>query len=247
MKKYIVFLVLLVSFISIPAFSQISKPLKRQSVNQKIAIPKTVKKTMSEIDIAKIEKQDNAKNRFGYAFHVDYNLTNSGKWVDLKNGDRIWFLTIECPRAKSINLTYDRFWLPPGATFHIYNKDTSQILGAFTENNNKGTAEKPRGFATGLVIGDLITLEYYEPKEVANPGIISIKTVVHGYRYIGPLRSFLKGGRTNFEGAADCNININCPEGVDWQDEKRSVALMILENTYCTGSITSGHLKPTDF
>jgi lysyl endopeptidase len=237
MKKAIYFLILMVSITCTPSFSQISKPIKRKSIQQKISIPETIKKTMEDIDMAHIEKQDNAKNRFGYAFHVDYNLTKSGKWVDLKNGDRIWFLTIECPKAKSINLTYDRFWLPPGATFHIYNKDTSQILGAFTENNNKGTAEKPRGFATGLVIGDLITLEYYEPKEVPNPGIISINKVIHGYRYIGPIRSFLKADDTNFEGSGACNVNINCPEGADWQDEKQSVALMVFAETFCTGSL----------
>jgi len=38
------------------------------------------------------------------------------------------------------------------------------------------------GFATGLVYGDKVVLEYYLPNEVKEVGIISISGIVHGYR-----------------------------------------------------------------
>jgi lysyl endopeptidase len=244
MKNKVLFFILLAISISLSSYSQISKPIKRQSIVKKVSIPKSIKKSMNDIDMDEIKKQDIADSiagrppRFGYPFLVDYNLTNSGKWVDLENGGRIWFLTIECPKAKSINLLYDSFWLPPNSTLHIYNNDTTQILGAFTENNNKGTVEKPKGFSTGLVIGNTITLEYYEPKEVINQGIISISRVVHGHRYIGPLRSLYKEFEKDYGDGGICNRNINCSEGADWQDEKQSVAVLLHNGVrWCTGSL----------
>jgi len=55
--------------------------------------------------------------RFGYRHDVNYNMENSGEWTDLPNGDKIWRLAISCPGALSINLLYDRFWLPDDAKF----------------------------------------------------------------------------------------------------------------------------------
>jgi hypothetical protein len=49
--------------------------------------------------------------RFGYPHAVNYNLNNSGEWITLQNGDKIWTLDIECSGALSINLLYDYFWV----------------------------------------------------------------------------------------------------------------------------------------
>ena len=59
------------------------------------------------IDRKKIQvedEQDEANGippRFGYLFKVDLNLSNSGEWIELENGDRLWKLEIHCPSAKS--------------------------------------------------------------------------------------------------------------------------------------------------
>ena len=42
---------------------------------------------------------------------------DAGYWHTLENGDRLCQLTIVCPKALSINLLYDKFWLPDGAKF----------------------------------------------------------------------------------------------------------------------------------
>jgi lysyl endopeptidase len=46
-------------------------------------------------------------------------------------------LKLHSPSAYSINLIYDEFYLPPGATFFIYNQDKTEVIGAFTDFNNK--------------------------------------------------------------------------------------------------------------
>ena len=193
--------------------------------------------TLPALDMATINKEDSIDNengmppRFGYPHKVNLNLENAGEWKVLPNGDKLWHLTITCPGAKSINLLYDKYWLPEGAKLFVYSKDKTRSIGAFTSKNNKGTKDELRGFATGLVYSDTVVVEYYEPKEVAYKGVVSIAYVVHGYRYIG-----LKNGQYGYSGS--CQVNVNCPEGQEWQNEKNAVALIIIDgSSLCTGSL----------
>ena len=95
-----------------------------------------------------------------------------------------------------------------------------------------------QGFATGLVYGDQVTLEYYLPNEVEEVGIISISGIVHGYKYILPEYGYGNVPGSGFNLSGNCQVNINCPEGNNWQNEKRAVALIIVGGSrMCTGSL----------
>lgn len=235
----ILFFVLIASILK----AQVSIGGKPYSFKHEIK-PKTVLtkgEKSFEFELQNIErlKQEDAENdvkdvpyRYGIAFEVNINLNNSGEWLELENNDRIWRLIIKCPSAKSINLSYDEFWLPEKSTLYIYNSTKSHIIGGFTSINNKGTKEKPSKFATGLIYGDEIILEYYEPNDVKGQGIISISNIIYGYRGIG------KDYEKSFGGSGACNVNINCsPYGDDWQDEKTSVAKIIFSGYTCSGSL----------
>lgn len=193
--------------------------------------------TMPQLDMEKIAKEDEEDEeydmppRFGYTHFVNYNLNNSGKWYEFPNGDKLWQLEVVCPSALSVNFCYDMFWLPDGGKFFVYSKDRKHTLGAFTSRNNKGSRDDTRGFATGLIYGDDVVLEYYQPKDVTFDAIISIDYIVHGYRYI-------QWDQKSMGDAADCMVNINCEEGQNWQNEKIAVAMIIVNgHRYCTGSL----------
>jgi hypothetical protein len=142
-------------------------------------------------------------------------------------------LEIYCPDALSVNLLYDKFWLPDGAKFFIYSNDKKHTIGAFTSVNNKGSKDNLRGFATGLVYGDKITLEYFLPKKLKEQGVISISHVVHGYRHIN-----IPGLENTVEVSGSCQVNVNCSEGQNWQNEKNAVALILVNgNASCSGSL----------
>ncbi len=187
-----------------------------------------------------IEDEEDAANgnppRFGSPSQFNLNLTNSGIWRELDNGDRIWHLVIQGSSALSLNLLYKQFMLPENSTFFIYNSEMTQILGAFTSLNNKGTNESIGKFATGLILDNEIILEYHEPRDVIGEGVIEIDWIVQGYRYINI---------ANFGDSGDCQVNVNCsPEGDDWQVEKNSVALILVNGfRWCTGSLINNTLQ----
>lgn len=246
MKIKIIFLSLLICGIAHNLQAQISnnKILPKSFLLSQVRFNESKIYTAPNVDMKKIEKEDFLDSvagyapRFGYPHKVNLNTQNSGEWIRLENGDKLWFLKIKCPKAKSINLLYDKFWLPNGATLHIYNKNKSQILGAFTSKNNKGTHAKPKGFSTTLVAGNVITLEYFEPSNTTDKGIISITKVIHGYKKIKLLSNFYEKGNKDFGDSASCNININCESGDDWRNEKESVGLLLHNGSrWCSGSL----------
>ena len=131
--------------------------------------------------------------------------------------------------------------MPEEAKFFVYNQNKRHHIGAFTNLNNKGTKDAVEGFATGLVYGNTIILEYYLPKNCSEKAIISISGIVHGYRYIMQEYGYgnVPGNNPNigFNQSGNCQVNINCLEGDNWQNEKHAVALILMGNSVCTGSL----------
>jgi len=196
-----------------------------------------VTRTMPAVDAAEMALIDEQyylekgrSIRFGEEHKVDFGLTNSGEWKTLPNNDKVWRLKIVCPNAFHINLIYDSFFMPEGARFFVYSGDASQVLGAFTSGNNKSYGT----FSTGLIPGQETILEYYEPASVSGQGLLNVSTVVHAYRSI--ISSLEKG----YGDSGSCNINVNCPQGADWQTIKTSV-VKILDGGFdhCTGTMVN--------
>ena len=167
--------------------------------------------------------------RFANPIPVNFNMQNSGVWTILENGSAIWQLRIESEGAFSLNVIYDIFNIPEGAEFFVYSEDREMILGAFTDYNHKPHG----GFSTAPVIGDKIILEYNEPHNASFRGNISLSTVAHDYK-----NAFFNTDR-GYGDSGSCNNNVACSVADDWQDEVRSVAMILTSggSRLCTGSI----------
>ncbi|HKK20022.1 MAG TPA: lysyl endopeptidase, partial [candidate division Zixibacteria bacterium] len=205
----------------------------------KAAVP-TV--TMGAVDTQKLLAEDQQQEklgepyRFGYPFDVQYDLTNSGIWEDLPDGTKLWRLKISCPGAYSINLIFDRFHLPDGAKLYIYNEDHSQVIGAFTSANNKPYDK----FATAPVKGDVSILEYSVPSNVGYPGELRVSRIVHAYKNVFFDRHVAKEA-LDFGNSGSCNNNVNCPVGLPWADQIRSVAMITTGGGFriCSGALVN--------
>ncbi|MCE9539674.1 MAG: serine protease, partial [Bacteroidetes bacterium] len=185
-----------------------------------------------DLDALKAEDEINSQNkgpfRFGFNHYVNYDLNNSGSWITLANGDRIFQLGLRSAGANSLNLAFDNFFIPDGAKLFIYTADKKYIIGAFTNQNN----DVSKKFATDLIPGDALVIEYFEPTEVANQGSFNLFRVTHGYRGVKEFteKSFGDGG--------SCQMNVNCPLGTNWQNEKQGVVCLVVGGSeFCTGSL----------
>ncbi len=193
-------------------------------------------KTLPNVDVQKLMNEDNlnvgkdAPYRFGKDIEVYYNLYNSGLWETLENGDKLWRLGIKSENALSLNFICNQFFIPQGANLFIYSEDKSTLLGSFTYENNNSY----HSFATTIIPSSSIILEYYEPKSVEDQGRININKVIHGYRDI-------LGKKGPFGTSGSCNINVNCPLGDAWQNDKRGVAIIVTSSNsaVCTGTIVN--------
>ena len=139
--------------------------------------------------------------RYGKIFNVDYNLNNIGTWDILDNGDKLWRLKISSKDAYAIGLEYDYFNLPEGSRFYVYSEDKNNTYGAYTYLNNQSDYL----FATPLVKGQTIIVEYYEPDNASFEGEIYISQVIHDYKDI---LSFFNEGQSD----RLCGTNTVCSE-----------------------------------
>jgi hypothetical protein len=131
-------------------------------------------------DIEKAKAEDRAMLgtvRFSKPIQVDYSLENNGIWTVLKNGDRVWRLKLRSRNALGIFVYYEDFYMPSGAKFFMYNEDGTQVFGAYTGRNNKASGK----FMTGMIDGETVVLEYYEPFYVKGQGIVDISRIYHAY------------------------------------------------------------------
>jgi hypothetical protein len=196
-------------------------------------------RTFSTPDLALLRAEDalvdntgTAPWRFGYNNFSTLNLSNSGSWFDLENGDRIWFLKLSCEQALSINLTFKNTEIPQGNELYVFNEKRDFILGKFMQEHIYNGQ-----LGTELVPGNTVIVEYYVKQ--GNPeGKIEIGTVTHGYRTASEFQE------KAFGGSGACNMNVNCADGLSWQQQRNSAVMLVSgSNGFCSGALINNTLN----
>jgi lysyl endopeptidase len=174
-----------------------------------------------------VQKKDDSY-QFAIPVPVELYPSNSGCIIKEK-GERIWLLGIKSKGAKSLNVILEPFNLPKGAYIYIYNSKKTIIRGAFTSDNNINSGLLP----TMPVSGDELILECHFPEGYTMDGAIGVNQVAHDY--LGILgNSESKDSRYGL--SQPCNIDVNCSQGDNYSDMKRSVCRMIVNGIeLCTG------------
>ena len=178
--------------------------------------------------------------RIAVAIPAQLNAGKDGIWSNYNNDSLCWSLTIKAANVKSLDLVFDKFWLPDGGKLFVYNKTTGQTIGGITNEFLKGNKDNPADFSTGIIIGDELTLEYYQQSSLKDKPIISISKIYYGYRDIP---SFSNIKTMSFSDSGECQVNINCSEGQNWQKEKQAVARILVKlpngSGWCSGSLVN--------
>jgi len=239
-KKSILFLITIL--FSQVVFSQISQKGRPISLSESF-LESHAESTIPVIQIptyndSKFERVKAVHPNFAFesaAVDTKINLTESGEWMLMEDGSKIWRLKITAPGTQHLTLLYDDFYLPPDSKFFLYTENERQILGAFTSANNKKNGK----FSTATTYGESVYLEYHEPPFVDTQARISINKVLQ------KLNTGRSSGEFGFGASEDCQININCEEGNDYQDYKRGVVriMLVLQDGndifagFCSGSL----------
>ncbi len=176
-----------------------------------------------------LDEKQGVKNRFGKVESKHLDIKTEGIYTEI-DGVRAWNLSLSSENALGLSVLFGTFNIPQGANLFVYSSDRKIIKGAFTwENNIDGGI-----FAISQINSSSIVVEYNEPMNPEFEGSVIISKIAKAYRSVNTK-------------AIPARVGINCPEGKDWQDDKRSVLRMRYfdgDDYYsCTGALINNVLQ----
>ncbi|MCF8226175.1 MAG: T9SS type A sorting domain-containing protein [Bacteroidales bacterium] len=185
------------------------------------------------LDGLKSIRQNSYAKALQYAVErpVDISPEFNGQWVE-KDGISIWRAHLISPEAYSIGILFSAFRLAQNSSVFIYDPEGRNIKGAFNSRNNK----KFSSFYVGHIPGEEVIVEIQTNNPDRDYGELRIGTLSHAFLPVYGNKSMEE---TGLGSAQDCEIDINCPEGVDWQVLKRSVCHISTTRLLCTGALVN--------
>lgn len=188
-----------------------------------------------------VKSEASGKEMIGVVLPLDLDFFEAAMFVEAE-GRGVWSLELNAPGALATCLYFDNFHLPVGSELRfetpsgVYDKTWVEgPLGAF-ENNDA------RRWTNNEVPGEAVLVTYECPLGVTEVAALEIS----GLGYFARHQNFpapwshnnLRGG-----GSAECQIDVNCPEGGTWEDEKNSVVRLRITTDegigLCTGAMVN--------
>nr|MCU0231742.1 proprotein convertase P-domain-containing protein [Acidobacteriota bacterium] len=192
------------------------------------------------VDARRLLREDAARDgklgtplRIGFRMATDLSPASAGTWEDLKDGGRIWRLSLRSAGALWIVLGFDEFRLEDGATLFVYDP-------ALKSPRSYTAADvRPHGeLWTPPIEGDELVVELLWPAKLA--GVeprLHLGAVSHGYLPFGTIGR-AKAEQDGIGDSGSCNIDVACPLGANWQDEKRGAVILLSGGEgFCSGSL----------
>ena len=148
-----------------------------------------------------------------------------GTWDVLDADTLLWRLRVSSFGALSINLGFEEYNLPEGASLVLHATGRPENFRLFTAEDNEEHGE----LWTPVVLGDDILVELTLPADKFDAYRLVLSSINVGYRFFGEKRG--SGAR-----AGSCNIDVVCPLGDAWWDEIQSVGVLSESGwAFCTG------------
>jgi hypothetical protein len=176
--------------------------------------------------------------RFAAATEVTVTPATHGSWEAVPGG-RIWRLRILSAGATDLNFGFSTYWLPEGATLHVYAEGEDYVQGPYAAPDNKAHGE----LWTPVLPGNSAVIELFVPAGAPEQPQILLSRIGRGYRDMFQRQK----GASDAKAAGLCNIDIVCPVAAPWSNEIRSVARYSYikdGNGYlCTGSLINDAVR----
>lgn len=173
---------------------------------------------------------------FGKEFKTDIDIFKNAQKTILPDGNLLYQFGIKCKQAVSINVQFDTFELAKGAVLYLVDPLKKKFDGAYTHLNNNPA----KMLGTELLYSDKVIIEVCVPKEQEGKSKLHLSMIVHGFRSLNEMAKALNS-------SGSCEIDVNCPLGLGWENQRNSVAMVMNGGGFCTGSLvnnTSGTIIP---
>lgn len=197
-----------------------------------------------DIAAAKAEDATSGQDRFALPVDVPADIFDNGVWEESEEMF-IWRIRISAEAAKAWILCLNQVNLPHGARLYAYSAQHKDLKGAYTHSNNND-----RGKLTiGPVGGKDIILEYNIPadREQILPFNLERLYFVYTENPNQPVQAQSLLGDPAYQSSWSCMINVNCPEGENYQAEKNGVVRILIASDkgyyYCTGALMNNTKK----
>ncbi len=183
-----------------------------------------------DLDKARAEdawrKEEGLPRRFAEPRAVDVTPDGAGTWELARDGRLVWRLQVECPGAVNLNLGFQEFSLPQGASLLMYDREGQGPVVRFGAEDNQAHGQ----LWTPLLPVSAVVVELQLP--VGRPDYqLRLTQVGCGYRK-------LAGGPDDSSGS--CNIDVVCDEGDPWRQEIASVGVITINGSWwCSGAMVN--------
>jgi hypothetical protein len=211
--------------------------------------------TSSRVDVARLLREDardrdrpGVPRRVGYPMKTDLSPANSGTWEELPGGDRLWRLRLSTRGALWTVVGLTTFLPEPGARLFVYDPEGTTVLGPYTSDDVRDHGQLWFPPIEGASV--VLELEWPASLSSVEPNL-RVGTISHGYKAWADLAD--PGSDPTAEdpqasAAGSCHVDVNCPAGDDWQDQKRGVVQLLNGGfAYCSGALinnTAGDCRP---
>ena len=190
MKRTLLFAFLFLTFLS--CFSQ---AIEETPMSWQLSLRSNVDVIeLPPLDLEEIIQQDIINDldkslpwRYGIPRTVELDMNQGGEWTEIPNIGRIWRAAIKSPDAINLSVNFNNFYIPDGATLHLYNEDRTDISKTYSSAQNRQNNK----VASWYIESELIWIEYFVPDYVTADAHLEIGSIIHGYR-LGRIRQFVE-------------------------------------------------------
>jgi hypothetical protein len=177
------------------------------------------------------------RTNVGRLIQIGQNSNDLGEWITFPNGDRLWQYRFRTADAKGLCVYFNDLYIPDGASLYFYPSNRKYFLGPF----NNDDCNEHGHFMAGEITGEEGILEYFQPASVVGQPRLGVRAISHMYRYV---HNYLEEmNEDDRGGAADCEVDVNCPEGVGWEQQRDAVVRLLIvdgnEQGFCSGSFVN--------
>lgn len=168
------------------------------------------------LQLANMNTKDVKPLHFATKIKVNINVTMEAEWVT-ENNYAFGKFSLIAAKAKSLSVFFNSFHLPKETVMYIYNNKGAMITGPVTshENNSDST------WGSSPFQGDTLNIEIKIPVELKDDLRLNISVIGYGFKNI------FSPSSDGFGTSASCEINVLCPLGDNWVNQRFAVAKII--------------------